>query len=47
MHAIVGGLRENSDVYRKWSWSLAQDHTRDTSTYPVGVGYFSMELVAI
>jgi len=26
---IVGGLRENSDVYRQWSWSLAQDHKRD------------------
>jgi hypothetical protein len=29
MLAIVGSLRENSDVYRQWSWSLAQDHTRD------------------
>ncbi len=26
--AIVGGLRENSDVYRQWSWSLAQDYNR-------------------
>jgi DNA-binding GntR family transcriptional regulator len=27
--AIVAGLRESSDLYRQWSWSMAQDFKRD------------------